>query len=485
MIRFIWTTVILFTCLPLFSQDTTSSLLLDLVQLRAEYNDAKHSFEGTSNLYEDNLLTRDEYQAGKSALLRAEIAYQKHLSKILINSQRILVDKAEKFFDEEGHRRVRLSFHSTREVGQELLNAMEQDFAYGDILGGTIYNLFISLTSGENSIIIGSPYEIHVPAVEPGRKMVVEFDLLKDVENLQVVFSYGGRESTKHLYLERDSRIDTAELEAAQFSQDADLGGNAAFDLTAEIAVSEEEVFHLSVLNLPRQVTYDYYDGESGVRLSQIKVDRDTTTQQLQLRVYLPERAEKLVEIDKPIEFYAALVSNESLSNVNREQIYSETEVQSLTAAWVKLALYPRGIGEAEIRAQNLYFEVTAGQPITTVVTAANTGTRDLNDLEIVVSAPLGWETDIQPAFIDRLEQGRKLNVKIALVPPADVGVGAREVKLSLKAFADNRSIEIEDKILRVQIKKELAVGMIILLALVIIGVVTGIVIFGIKITRR
>ena len=65
------------------------------------------------------------------------------------------------------------------------------------------------------------------------------------------------------------------------------------------------------------------------------------------------------------------------------------------------------------------------------------------------------------------------------------VGVGAQEVKIKTEALADNRRVQTEDKTVRIQVQARTPILWTAVLIMFLIGLVLGIVIFGIKISRR
>ena len=87
--------------------------------------------------------------------------------------------------------------------------------------------------------------------------------------------------------------------------------------------------------------------------------------------------------------------------------------------------------------------------------------------------------------MIERLDPEESKEVQLSLIPPQDVGVGAHEITLQTEALANNQNVETNDKTLRIKIESATSfwgtAGLIILL----VGLVVGIVIFGIKISKR
>ena len=59
--------------------------------------------------------------------------------------------------------------------------------------------------------------------------------------------------------------------------------------------------------DLPRQISYDFTDGES--KVTQIKFAQGVNIKKLSLQVYLPDRDDQQVVIDKPIKFQVQTVT--------------------------------------------------------------------------------------------------------------------------------------------------------------------------------
>jgi uncharacterized membrane protein len=210
---------------------------------------------------------------------------------------------------------------------------------------------------------------------------------------------------------------------------------------------------------------------------------------QLSLKLYLPKNADEHVVIDKPIEFFCLALDSVQSSKLNA--MLTETssldtkEIDSLKAGKVKLELIPRGVGKIEVRAVSLYHEIKAGQIVNMEVRVKNTGTRRLNNIRIFTDLPLNWRSEVSPDLIQFLDQGKEEIISIDFIPPVDVSVGDYEPKIKTECIADNRQVESEDKIVRIHVSARANVLGISLLVLFLVGLLVGIVIFGIKLTRR
>ncbi len=483
--------LLLVTCItvPLLAQDDQASLLLDLKRARAAYEIARQKLENDKMLFDNDAISEDEYNRSKNELLRTEVEYQKLILRVMAQQSYILVEKAIKYQNRKGEKRVKVILSSTLEGNQEYLEQFKEHFDVftPEMRSNRIYNIFVSLVSLTDQTIIGSPYEIRIPSMELGRQASADFGLLKDVESLQVSLNYGGRKDQKNIYLEKDASANIVDIRSMQFSQETNLGSQAIFDLTLERFSASDDVYKLVVLNLPRQISTEFIDMETNARLSQIKFAQGINTKKLQLKTYLPDRDDSQVVIDAPIIFYAMVLTseqNDRLGDPSGRQFTPE-ELNAVQGGRVKLELIPRGVGRIEIMAPTLYHEIRTGQQVEMEITVRNTGTRRLDNIRISTDNPLNWKSEIVPDLIPSLEVEKESAVRLTFIPPKDVGVGAQEIKIKTVAIADNRPVQTEDKTVRIQISAKTPLLGSIILILLLIGLVVGIVIFGIRLSRR
>jgi uncharacterized membrane protein len=118
-------------------------------------------------------------------------------------------------------------------------------------------------------------------------------------------------------------------------------------------------------------------------------------------------------------------------------------------------------------------------------ITVRNAGTRRLDNIRITADTPLGWTARVSPELIRTLDPEKETTVHISIAPPKDGGVGAQEVKIKTEAIADNRKVETEDKTIRIQVNAKTSVFGTVLLLLALVGIIGGLVWFGIKLSRR
>jgi hypothetical protein len=491
-------TVMIFVCvcfmmtnLPsiVHCQRDQASLLLDLKKARAAYEIARQKQESDKRLFESKAISEDEFNRSNNELLSREVEYQKLILQVIAQQSYIIVENAVKYQNPGGERRVKVTLRSTMEGNQEYLKQFEEhyDVFTPEMRSSKIYNIFVSLINLDDKIIIGSPYEIRLPMLDLGKTVDADFGLLRDVESLQVSLNYSGRKDEKNIYLEKDASANIVDIVSTQFSQEADLGSSAVFDLALERFSVSDDVYTLEVLNLPRQVSFEFVDAETNARLSQIKFTQGVNNKQLSLRTFLPDRDDDEVVIDKPLVFYALVLSRDEREKMGSlvGKKFTQDELDTVQGGKVKLELVPRGVGRIEVRAPSLYHEITVGDSIDMDVTIRNDGTRRLDNIRIETDNPLNWRSIIEPDLIRALDPEKEEIVHLTFIPPSDVGVGAQEVKIKTEALADNRRVQTEDKTVRVQVQAKTPILWTAVLIMLLIGLVLGIVIFGIKISRR
>ncbi|HCC52721.1 MAG TPA: hypothetical protein DEQ30_12260 [Porphyromonadaceae bacterium] len=449
--------------------DSEAALLLDLKKTRADYEVAKQKFENDTKLYEEKAISANDYNRSKNELLSKEVDYQKLILKLISQQSYITVERAVKYQDSRGTRKVKITLKSALEGNEEYLSQFQDHFDVftPEMRSGKIYNIYVSLVDNETKTIIGSPYEYRVPAIALGQSAEADFELLKDAENLTVSLNYNNRKDEKNIYLKKDASTSLIDIASMQFSQEADLGSKASYVITMERFSTTDDVYRLEIKNLPRQISYDFTDG--GSKVTQIRYAQGINVKTLSLQVYLPDRDDEQVVIDQPIKFQI-----EAVNSVTGESAGSE-----------QLEIIPRGKGKIEVRANNLYHETTTGKEITMDVTVRNGGSRRLDNIRIATEKPLGWETVIEPDMIGSLEPEKEERVKITVIPPKDGGVGAQEVKIKTEAMADNRRVDTEDKTVRIQVNASTSVWGTLALILLLIGFIGGIVWFGMKLSKR
>jgi hypothetical protein len=483
--------LVAFSALAAQTQESQSMKLLRLKSAQLSLELKKADFDRYLKLKEDGLTSEADFAQRQTAYLQAQVDYQQALINFMGSEARISVASAVKFQDRSGKKFVRVALRYASKELKELakLNINAADLFPLDFMK-ELKDVYVSLlTEGK---VISDPYEKTVASLPIETERDVTFQLLKDVENLEISVSYSGKTETTSVYLQKGVSANMVTVNSAQFSQEADLESTATYDLSLEKFSGEANVFKLEAVNLPTQITYEFSDPTTNARLSQIKFSEGVTSLKLQLKLFLPKNPDEKVVLDKPLEFFVLALDNDQTDKLRGLEAAAggpggigAGQIEDLKAGSVKLELIPRGVPKVEVQALNLYHEIKAGDTISMDVTIRNTGTRKLNNIRVFCDLPLNWRVEIAPDLIATLEQNKDEVVKIRFLPPDGVSVGDYEPKIRTDAIADNRRVESEDKIVRIHITSKANVVGIGALVLLLVGLLVGIVIFGIKLTRR
>ncbi len=469
------------------NSNSEASLVLDLKKSKAAYEVAKQKYENDLKLFNEKAVSLNDLNKSKNELLSCEVDYQKLILQLISQQSYITIEKAVKYQSNTGEKRVMVTLRSAMEGNEEYLNQFKEHFDIftPEMRSGKIYNIYISLVDIDNHTILGSPYEFRIPSITLGSTGVADFELLKDVENLQVSLNYNNRKDEKNIYLKKDASVNSIDIVSMQFSQEANLNSEADYGLSLERFTSFDDAYRLLVIGLPRQITSEFYDESS--KVSQIKFAQGINTKKISLKVYLPDRDDNEVVIDKPLQFYVVAVNQaqyEHLESIGTENI-SKDKLNELTSGYELLELIPRGTGKIEVRANSLYYEINTEEEVKMTVTARNAGSRRLDNIKLTTENPIGWKTTITPDLIKSLNPEQEVTVQITIAPPKDGGVGAQEVKIKTEAIADNRRVQSEDKTIRIQLNAKTSLFGTIALVLVLAAIIGGIIWFGIKLSRR
>ncbi|MBM3305060.1 MAG: hypothetical protein FJY79_03815 [Candidatus Aminicenantes bacterium] len=472
------------------TQESQSMKLLRLKSSQLQLEQKKADFERALDLKEDGLISEAEFSLTRTFYLQAQVDYQQALISFMGSEARISVVRAVKYQDRAGKKFVRVGLrYSSKELKEMAkLNISAEDLFPLDFMK-EIKDVHVSLLS--EGKIISDPYERTAASMPLETEREVTFQLLRDVENLDISVSYSGKTEVTAVYLQKGVSANMVTVNSAQFSQEADLESTATYDLSLEKFSGEANVFKLEAVNLPPQITYEFSDLQTGARLSQIKFSEGVTSLKLSLKLYLPKNPDSRVALDKPLEFHALALDNEQTMKLREieagggDRIVTAEEIEGLKAGGAKLELIPRGVPRVEVQALNLYHEIRVGETVVMDVTIKNTGTRKLNNVRVFSDLPLNWRAEITPDLIPELDQNKDEVVRIRFIPPADVSVGDYEPKIRTDSIADNRRVESQDKIVRIHVASKTNVLGIGALVLLLVGLLVGIVVFGIKLTRR
>lgn len=462
--------------------------LLGLKRAKEQYEAAKAEHERSLILFQKEMLSMRELERIKSAYSDAEVNYHQALLAVLFEQQYVSVVEAVKYQARDGKKRVRLKLANTSGGGEEFKKLVNiDDDLFKSLQPETINDVYVSLLN-ETNAIISQPYEAKIEELIYGKPQTIDFTLLQDLDAVTVNIIYGsGTQRAPKIFLQKDQSANRVLFQSEQFSQEVNLGGSASFSMSLELFSGITNTYKLEVINLPKQINKFFMDPASQARLSQFKFTESSQTRRASLQVYLPDRPTGEVNIDKPISFYVIAVPYDRIPDLklSEEKIYTKEEIEKMDVGYLKLEIIPRGTGMLKVNANQLYFTSYPGDRIEVPVDILNEGTRRLDNIEFELDLPLNWTREINPQIIESLDIRKDKRVILTFNPPADVAVGKYDIRLRTTCIADEKLVKAEDKTITIEIKQSENVIGTILLVLLIVGLLAGIVIFGIKLTRK
>jgi hypothetical protein len=471
-----------------YNQRDDKYRVLGLKRAKEAFETAKREHERQQELYNRKLISLADLDRSRNTFADAEVNYQQSLLAVLFEQQFVSVRQAVKYQSHDGGKRVRLTVTNASGGSAEFRKLIGiDDQLFRSLQPDIVNNVYISI-SNDDGAIIGQPYEAKIDQLRYGEPRMLEFVLLQDLDALTVNMIYGsGSTRAMKIFLQKDATVNRVAVQSQQFSQEVELGKSASFDLTLELFSGVSNTFGLEVVNLPSQIDRFFKDLAGQARLSQFKFTESTNTRKAALEVSLPDRPTELVAMDRPIPFYVIVIPREQAGNLTDLQVkqWTQEEIERLHVGYVKLELVPRGQGRLLVRAPQLFQSIKADGTARIAVDLVNEGSRRLNNVEVKADPPLNWAKSVKPAVVASLDIGEERRVELAFTPPPDVAVGKYEVRVRTSALSDNRPVNAEDKSVTVEVTADVNVFGAVLVVVLILGVVGGIVVYGVRLARK
>lgn len=471
-----------------FNQRDDKYRILGLKRAREAYEVARKDFARQKELFQRGLISQAELDRAQAVFADAEVNFQQSLLAVLFEQQYVSVANAVKYQSRTGTKHVRLTLANASagsEEFQKLLNI--DDKLFRSLQPDVIDNIYISILNADNAII-GQPYEMKINRLQYGRPKSVDFALLQDLDAVTVNMVYGnGTSRSLKIFLQKDATANRVIVQAEQFSQEAELGKSATFGLTLELFSRAGNTFSLEVVNLPAQINRYFKEPATQARLSQFRFTESVNTRRASLEVSLPDRPTSDVPMDKAITFYVLVVPQDQAGRIGDIQgrQWTQEQVEKLNVGYVKLELLPRGKGKLLVRAPQLYHTIKADGSAEVTVEIVNEGSRRLDNIEVKADPPLGWSKSVEPATIASLGIGEERQVQVRVAPPQGTAVGRYEIRLRTSAQSDNEPVNAEDKTATIEIQAGANILGTAFIVLLILSLVGGIVVFGIRLSRR
>lgn len=472
----------------MFNERDDQYRLLGLKRAKAAFEIAREGYQRQEELHGSNMVSDQALADAKRSLSDAEVNYQQSLLAVLFEQQYVAVMGAVKYQDAQQRKRVRLQLENTSGGGAELKHLIEmEDELFRSLRPDLIHDVYVSLTNEENAII-SQPYEAKIEELRYGEPVTIDFVLLQDVDSVTVQLAYGNSaQRSAKIFLQKDQSVDQVVVQSEQFSQEVELSASTTFDLSLELFSGANNTYKLEVVGLPPEIHRYFVDPASGARLSQFKFTESTQTRRAGLQVFLPDRDSETVTINESIPFWVLVIPGDRVAEIGdlRQPSWDQAAVDRLDVGTVRLEIVPRGVGRLRVKAPMLYFQTDPDAGVAVVFDLINEGTRRLDNIELSVDPPLGWAKELEPAVVPSLGIGEEKTVRLTLTPPADAVVGKYETRIRTSSYSDDQPIEAEDKTVTVEIRSQVKVAPSVVLILVLICLILGIVIFGVRLTRR
>jgi hypothetical protein len=488
---------------PAFGQgraDTEQGRMIEVRRKQVELQSFRAELARKQELFDKGLISGAELDGVRVRLTGAELDYQEAVLALLTLEPRVSVRRALKSQAPDGRRLVQVTLANlTPAFDDSQLKLLSNFEGAAPIPEGlktrALRDLFVSLRDTGSSdatgrvagrgITVALPYEVYIPELRYGESRTLAFQLLRDVDSALVTISQKGQVQEIELQLEQAETRGVVQVSSNQISQEADLGGQATFDLRLERSTVDVRSLQLKAVNLPRQISYSFLEPQGDARVSQINFPAGVRQQNLKFRLFLPDRSDDLVKIDQPLAFWVLALGSGEAEHFAGERVYTPDEIKRSRAGTLRLEVIPRGVGKIELATESLFAETDPGQSVNTTFKLRNTGTRRLDNVQLSVEAPMNWRVALTPQTIPALDPHREQNVRFSIAIPADAAVGDYELRIKTQSYAYNRQVPSEDKIFRVSVKARSKIWMTVGVLGTLLLVAAGILVSGIKLARR
>jgi hypothetical protein len=471
-----------------FNQRDDKYRLLGLKRAKEAFEVARSEFERQEELFRRNLITQAELERARNIFSDAEVNYQQSLLAVLFEEQYVSVTEAVKYQAEDGSKHVKLTLANTSGGSAEFRKLLDiEDELFRSLQPDIINNVYVSILNDDGAII-SQPYETKIDQLVFGSPHILDFTMLQDLDAIAIYMIYSnGTERTMKVFLQKDETVDRVAVQSEQFSQEIELGGSSSFDLTLELFSGTRKPYTLAVANLPEQIGRFFTDPSGQVRLSQVKFTESTQTKQAALSITMPDRPTDAVAMDVPITFYVLVLPREKSDALGdaRSIILTEEDIKAMDVGYVRLEVIPRGKGELMVRAPLLFHSITPGDQVEMSIDLVNEGSHRLDNIVVDVDLPLGWRKELSPEVIQTLDIGQDKRMQLTFIPPDNIAEGKYDIRLRTTGMSNNEPITGEDKSVTVEVRAEANVFGTAIIILLLLGIVGGMVFFGVRLSRR
>jgi len=473
------------------SQIKLDEAIADQQKKDAAFKESQTLFE--KGLYSKTEVTSAEEASRQSKLDRdqAEIDLEKTRLAFLNNALNVTLEKATLYLDDQGQKHARLSIRNNSNTSLIIDEEGRYSQKEKDALL-SVDNLMVRLLLDRR--LIGRPFEVRVSQLAVNQRKDIDFVLQRDAEAVTVEMSYGDKTVSLPVYLEKEAKDDRVLMDAMQFSQEGELGGRVTYDLSLERFVDDNETFSLEVVNLPGDYTYEFHETEEGSnqdqRVARIRFKKGTTTKMIRFVINMPKEIPK-EQLNEKITMQVMILdkfAQQRLATIRAAKqglSLNSRDLDSAQVSYETLEMVPRGRAEVTITSTNLFIKAKVGDVIKYSFDLQNTGTVSLDRIRAYLTLPLNWTASMAPEKDITLDVEGKKKIDVEVIPAVDVIPGDYEIKIEARTVHQGRDIEATSKIMRLQVegKSSFLIGALLMLGLV--GMIVGVAVMTIKVSRR
>jgi uncharacterized repeat protein (TIGR01451 family) len=157
------------------------------------------------------------------------------------------------------------------------------------------------------------------------------------------------------------------------------------------------------------------------------------------------------------------VVVTPALDSTNAEYSITVTAYSDYTSGKIVLAANIGGSFSLDMSVDSLYFETNAASTTTDVITLTNTGYSSINNLELEITSPDGWDVTVTPIKITTLEPNSKATFTLSITPPS--GTSAKDYLVKVTATSDEISTDMQSIRVTVNVESSWSIYGIVLLA--------------------
>ena len=429
---------------------------------------------------------RERFERAGQMRQQADLNLQRAFLNSLSDATHLTVVNGQKYGVEGDKVRVRLTLRNDSDLHlaqmvdrarrRYAINGVDQDAA--SLL--QVNNIFVTILA--DRVMVGQPYQVHIPVLALGEEVEVEVGLQRpEVEDLTVQLQYLNRSDDHVIHLEKASARDVVRVYATQFSQEGPLGNSVEYELQLERLAEDEKIFQLMAHGLPDDFRWEFASG--GRNLSRLRFSRDHSNDSLTLNVYVPEQAVSFA-VDQPLVFSVLAydpkdVEAEVLAAADPERL------QAMGIGYEQLQLVPTGRAELELSTLNLDLAVNGAGESQSVWQLRNLGTVELLDIRLQALSPPGWEVVFEPQEIALLPPREEVEAMLTVRPVNSAEIGRYEVKTSASTQHKGQWVESVERTVNINIKSDGSFWGITGLVLLLVTIVLGVAVFTVQWSKR